>query len=265
MIHYFSEKKYDQLVKNYIQYETNYRFIEEIGVGSYGVAYLIEDSITSSKYVFKRLKTKHRHKNSVRQKFRQEIQILKELELPNVPSFITSGELHEIPFYMMDYVDGKTFEQAIFQEGAVFTLEQSLQITKELLEIVAEFHKKGIVHRDLRIPNILLSNNSLKIIDFGLAAYIKENNQPEKLVNPKRAQNHSSDLYFIGHFLLFLLYSNYSPTKKKERSWQEELRLPIEMVNYLERLLLIQPGFSSAHDALLNLPLHVENHESFYF
>ncbi|QCR30870.1 serine/threonine protein kinase [Lysinibacillus sp. SGAir0095] len=258
VLQYFSEKKYDQLVKDYIATETPYLFIEEIGVGAYGVAYLLEDS-TTHKYVLKRMKTKHRHKKSIRQKFEQEIKILKEFGLPNVPALITYGEIEDIPFYIMDYIEGKTFEQAIFQDGQSFSLEQSLQITKELLKIIIEFHNKGIVHRDLRIPNILIKNHTLNIIDFGLAAFLKKEMKFDAINNPKRAENHISDLYFIGHFLLFLLYSTYTPTTKKERSWQEELQLPAEVTDYLERLLLIRPPFSSAENALEKIPIDSHN------
>ncbi len=257
MLHHFlSERKYDQLVKEYITAKTTYEFIEEIGMGAYGVAYLLEDPASHQKFVIKRMKTKHRHKKNIRRKFEQEIAILKEINLSNVPALISYGAIQDIPFYIMEFVEGKTFEQAIFQDGQVFSIKQSLQITKELLEIIIQFHQKGIVHRDLRIPNILLKNNQLNVIDFGLAAYMKTELPFEEIDNPKRAENHISDLYFIGHFLLFLLYSAYTPTKKKEHSWQEELQLPSEIVNFIERLLLIQPPFSSGEDALLNLPLN---------
>ena len=256
MLHYFSEKKYDQLVKDYLAAETAYTFLEELGAGAYGVAYLLEDATSHKKYALKRLKTKHQKKTAILHKFQQEMQILKELNLPNVPAFITYGEIQGIPFYIMDYVEGKTFEQVIFEEGQTFSLEQSLQIAKNLLTIIIEFHKKGIVHRDLRIPNILLKDHSLHIIDFGLAAYIKKGVTREKMDNPKRAENHISDLYFMGHFLLFLLYSNYHPTKKKEQSWQEELQLPDEVIDYIERLLTIRPPFSSAKEALQMIPIN---------
>ena len=259
MLPYFSEKKYEQLVKEYVAVNTSYNFIKEIGVGAYGVAYLLEDLATRKKLVLKRMKTQHRYKKKIRQKFQQEIRILNDVGLPSVPNLISHGEIQGIPFYIMDYIEGKTFEQAIFEDGQIFSLKNSLQITKQLLEIILEFHKKGIVHRDLRIPNILLKDNTLNIIDFGLAANLKTN--LDEIKNPKRAENHISDLYHIGHFLLFLLYSTYTPTKKKERSWQEELLLPPEVINYIERLLLIGHAFSSAEDALQSLPIeeHIQN------
>ncbi|MFL0506487.1 serine/threonine protein kinase [Ureibacillus sp. 179-F W5.1 NHS] len=255
MFDYFSEKKYDQIVKDYINQQTAYHFIEMIGLGSYGVAYLIEDAVTREKFVLKRMKAKHIRKEKLRNKFFQEINMLKDIDFFNVPSVLFHGEIQKLPYYIMEYVDGQTFEQVIFKNGMRFSIEQSLQITKKLLEIVIKFHKKGIVHRDLRIPNILLKDNQIYIIDFGLATYMKEDVNLKEINNPKRAENYISDLYFIGHFLLFLLYSTYTPMKKKERSWQEELELPPQVTEYIERLLLIRSPFSSTEDALVSIPL----------
>ncbi|RUL49590.1 MULTISPECIES: serine/threonine-protein kinase [Lysinibacillus] len=255
MLSLLAETKYHKHVKAFLENNTDYRYIEELGVGSYGVAYLIEHSGSHKKYVLKRMKAKHRSKEKLRQKFNLEIQLLKEIGLLNTPSVISQGEIENIPFYIMDFIEGQTFEQAIFRDGNTFSLDQSLSITKQLLEYVVILHNKGIVHRDLRIPNILFKDDQLYIIDFGLASYIDKNIQSEVIDNPKRAQNHISDLYFIGHFLLFLLYSTYTPTIKKERSWQQELQLPEPVVHYIERLLLLGEPFSSAEEALSLMPL----------
>lgn len=256
MLHYFKENKYHKLIKAYIENDTNYHFIEQLGIGAYGVAYLIKDPKSQKKYVIKRMKIKHRNNKKLRQKFQQEITMLKEIGLPSIPSVISQGELYGVPFYIMDYIDGETFEQAIFRTGKQFSVDESLQIIKELLQIVITFHQKGIVHRDLRIPNILIKENDLYIIDFGLAAYINEEVNLDEIDNPKKLENHLSDLYFVGHFLLFLLYSSYTPAERKEKSWQEELQLPSEVVDYIERLLLIQSGFSSTEEAILSLPIN---------
>lgn len=135
-----------------------------------------------------------------------------------------------------------------------FSLESSLTIVKQLLEIVMTIHSHGIVHRDLRIPNILLHDGQLYIIDFGLACYTKDQDHLDPIRNPKKTESYISDLYCIGHFLLYLLYSNYTPTEKKERCWQEELQLPPNVENYIERLLLIQPAFPSTEAAYEALP-----------
>lgn len=200
------------------------------------------------------MKTKHQKNRKLIKKFQQEITILQQLGLPYIPSVLTQGTIQGAPFFIMDYVEGYTFEQAIFKEGKIFSASDSLQITKQLLRLVILIHQKGIVHRDLRIPNILINGETLSIIDFGLATCLNPNVDIRKVDNPKKAENHLSDLYFIGHFLLFLLYSDFTPSAKKERSWQEELQLPLEITEYIERLLLIGTPFVSAEDALQSIP-----------
>lgn len=259
MISYFNEKKYHTLTKKYVENETAYHFVEMLGLGSYGVAYLLAHKQSGKKFVLKRMKTKHRNSTKLLEKFQQEISMLKQIVLPNTPSIFETGEIQDIPFYIMDYIDGNTFEQAIFKEGIVYSLEKSLLLTKQLLSIVRSIHEMGIVHRDLRIPNILIKDECLFIIDFGLAAYINPYSSITNFANPKKCENHISDLYFIGHFLLFLLYSGYTPTEKKEKSWQVELQLPTEVVHYIERLLVIGPPFTSTEEALRSIPKELFN------
>jgi serine/threonine protein kinase len=255
MIRDFLENKYHRLFQTYISDHTNYSFSKVLGCGAYGITYLLIEEHTGKKYVLKRLKTKHRNSKKMRHRFQKEIQILKELDLPFVPSVIVVGELENIPFFVMDYMEGRTFEQTIFEEGNVYSLPESIHILKLLLQMVVQIHNKGVVHRDLRIPNVLIHQGKLSIIDFGLATYLNPNETIDMVKNPKKAENHCSDLYLLGHFLLFLLYSDYTPTESRERCWQEELQLPEEVKNYIERLLLMKPSFPSAEEALRSLPV----------
>ena len=260
-LHYFSEKKYHRLYEEYVKNTTEYEVVETLGVGSYGVAYLLVHKQTATKTVLKRLRAKHKKKRKTRRQFEQEIAFMKKLRMPNVPAFLAEGEVEHIPFYIMEYVDGTTFEQLIFEDKQTFTVSETLLIGKELLEIVMAIHRQGIVHRDLRIPNILLQNGALHVIDFGLAVPLKDSINVEEIRNPKKVENYISDLYYVGHFLLYVLYSNYTPSTKRERSWQEELNLPLEVENYIERLLLIQSPFSSASEAYKEILQHISEGE----
>lgn len=249
-----SEKHFDQIVEHFIAEHPDFSFKKFLGYGSYGRAYLIEDCSSNKLFVLKCLRPKHRHHKKTIYKFKQEIHVLQQLSLPYVPAIHLTGTIDECPFFIMDYVNGQTFEQLIFQDGAKFTIVQSLAITKQLLEQITQLHNHGIVHRDLRIPNILLVHQQLHIIDFGLATTYQKEIDISTIENPKRAENHISDLYFVGHFLLFLLYSNYKPSNKKEKAWQQELQLPIAVQDFLERLLWIQEPFPSALVALQSIP-----------
>lgn len=246
------ETKFDQEVQRYITQHPDFIFIEFLGSGSYGRTYLVEEVSSHKRYVLKCLRPKHRRSKKTQHKFAQEIQLLEQLPLPFTPSIKTTGTIQDMPFFVMDFIDGRTFEQLIFRDGQVFTIAEALTITQQLITQVIALHNEGIIHRDLRIPNILLAEDKLHIIDFGLATYIKKIDFTT-IRNPKRAENHISDLYFVGHFLLFLLYSTYEPTSRKEKSWQEELSLPTEVTHYLEKLLCISEPFENTIDALQSL------------
>lgn len=255
MIQHLRETKYDLLFKEHISSLTEYEWLETLGLGSYGVAYLLQHKQSDMKFVLKRLRVKHKNKPSTQSNFQQEISFLKKKMHPNLPVIKEVGFVEGLPYYIMDYIDGHTFEHLIFKMGMIFSVEESLTIVKQLLEIVLTIHNHSIVHRDLRIPNILLRDGELYIIDFGLACYMKDQVHLDSIRNPKKIESYMSDLYCIGHFLLYLLYSNYTPTRKKERCWQEELQLPQNVQNYIERLLLIQPPFPSTLAAYKEIPL----------
>ncbi len=246
------EARYDRIVEQYVNSENEYSYEKFLGYGAYGRTYLLKNRKTSERYVLKLLRSKHRFHKKTREKFEREMIVLNELHYSFIPKVIEVGEIRRLPFIIMEFVEGQTLEQLIFEEGRIFSLPQSLEITKQLLQHVMVLHEANIIHRDLRIPNVLLQHDKLFLIDFGLAEYKKEV-KIETIKNPKKAQNHISDLYFVGHFLLFLLYSAYTPTEKKEQSWQQELLLPFEVKLFIERLLMIEEPFSSAEEAIVLL------------
>lgn len=253
IIQQLRENKYDALFEEYISSLGKYQWLETLGVGSYGIAYLLQHKQSQEKYVLKRLRVKHKKNEKTQSNFQQEISFLKKKMHANLPEIEDVGSVEGLPYYIMNYIDGHTFEHLIFKMEMKFSVGKSLTIIKQLFEMVMTIHSHGIVHRDLRIPNILLRNGELYIIDFGLACYMN-NIHLDSICNPKKIESYISDLYCIGHFLLYLLYSNYTPTRKKERCWQEELQLPPNVQNYIERLLLIQPAFPSTLAAYEALP-----------
>jgi serine/threonine-protein kinase len=117
---------------------------------------------------------------------------------------------------------------------------------------IESIHEKGIIPRDLRIPNIIERDGKLFIIDFGLACYLNDeenddpNDHPEKI--RMRAVTIKSDLFALGHFALFLLYSSYEPLTKHEGSWEEELNISQPFKSILRKLLQLDLPFSSVSE-----------------
>lgn len=115
---------------------------------------------------------------------------------------------------------GGNFEDHIFLDGQVYDEREVFEILYEVLGIVSYFHSKGIIHRDLRIPNILMKENQISIIDFGLAKLKGEGDERAITYEGEQALmrevHFRSDFYALGHFVLFLLYASYEATEKRK-------------------------------------------------
>ena len=188
-----------------------YEIIRVLGMGSYGISYLAKDCRQNKECVVKQMKPSRRNLEKVHRSFEYEMKILSYLNHPQIPSFGDSFTYNGQQFFTMEYIAGRTFEDLIFNDGAVYDEICSFEILRNVLEIVAYFHGKKIIHRDLRIPNIMVKDEVIYIIDFGLARFIDIRNSDtssemaryefeKKLM---REIHYKSDFYALGHFVLF--------------------------------------------------------------
>jgi serine/threonine protein kinase len=234
----------------------NERYVIEkfLGMGSYGYSYLVYDAYLEKRVVLKLVRFHKRITKKGQRIHKYEIEILKSLQHPSFPTVYDEGTWGRIPFFTMEYIEGKTFEQLIFMDGKKFTEEESLVFGFKLLERMEILHQKGIVHRDLRIPNIMLEGNELKVIDFGLARWLKDTDNKKR--DLKSEISPQADYFQLGHFLLFLLYSNFENIgDEKERPWDEELSLSKEAKQLIKRLLQVDNPFETI-DELKQSYLH---------
>ena len=87
-------------------------------------------------------------------------------------------------------------------------------------------HGEGVVHRDIRLPNILFNNNRIYLVDFGLARWMDN-----KKFKPDR------DFSCLGNFLLHLYYTSFTDKPKKSKPWYEELSLSSKELVFLKKLM----------------------------
>ncbi|MFB6466136.1 serine/threonine protein kinase [Cytobacillus sp. Hz8] len=226
--------------------DNRYQIQKFLGKGSYGYSYLVLDLQNGMEVVLKTLRLHKRLTKRGRKGFLREMEILNQFLHLQFPHFYERGIYQSIPYFTMEYMKGRTFEQLIFQDGKVFTEREAFQKGLELLSLMRVLHQKGIIHRDIRIPNVILDDGQLKLIDFGLAAYIEDVPNKSKWKTVRRAANPLSDYYALGHFLLFLLYSQYdSKESKKEQSWEVELQISEDGKQIIKRLLLTSIPYNS--------------------
>ena len=164
-----------------------------IGEGRYGLCFLAK-SDRGEKVVIKKFKGSILKKQSEKNVY--EAVILSKLKDKRIPEFL--GVINEKGFYgfVLELKQGCTVKDLLFKYNHKFTREEFLNIGTQLIETIKYFHGKGVVHRDIRIPNVLIDKDEVYIIDFGLARWADNNKYPYDL-----------DFSYLGDFLLYLLYS----------------------------------------------------------
>jgi serine/threonine protein kinase len=234
-----------------------YMVVEYLGSGSYGHSYLVFDFLSKQNKVLKSLRYHKRITQSGRKGFELEKELLSSINHPGFPKYFEDGTFKNIPYYTMEYINGKNFEQLIFHEGKKFTETEAFKFADELLQYIEFLHGHNIIHRDIRIPNVIFDGTRIRLIDLGLGRYLKpKDGDLQKIKDVRKQINYQADFYGLGHFLLFLLYSNFTfEDDRKEKSWEEELDITVEAKQIIRRLLQIE----SAYDQCAQIRADIKN------
>ncbi|OAS22048.1 serine/threonine protein kinase [Paenibacillus oryzisoli] len=227
-----------------------YQIKRFLGMGSYGLTYLCLDKNSGQEVVAKQAKPSKGQLGE--DLLHREMAIMSQLEHSSIPKCYTSFKESNRLYMITEYIQGRTVEDLIFEEGARFEEKDALRFIRQLLNIVQFIHEEGIVHLDIRIPNVILEGDRMSLIDFGLAARLGEParlalDADEDLIR-RRTVDVTSDLYAIGHFLLYMLYSTYELKEEQEeaaRGWEQELPITAHTKRIIRKLLQIDPPFAN--------------------
>jgi serine/threonine protein kinase/Tol biopolymer transport system component len=152
-----------------------YKIHSAIGAGGMGEVYLARDTMLDRSVALKILPSDVASNQERMRRFVQEAKAAAALNHPNIAHIYEIGETDETHFIAMEYVEGVTLTEKIYQEKAPFG--KLLKYLIQAAEGLAKAHAAGIVHRDLKPDNILIAQDDYaKILDFGLA----------KLIQPQR-------------------------------------------------------------------------------
>jgi TolB-like protein/Tfp pilus assembly protein PilF/predicted Ser/Thr protein kinase len=145
-----------------------YTIIEELGRGGMGVVYKAEDTKLKRAVALKFLPSGLTHIPEVHERFTREAQAAAALDHPNICTVYEFDQADATSFISMAYIEGQSLRKRT--ESCPVGLEEALNIARQVAEGLQEAHKKGVVHRDIKSANIMVTDRGqVKIMDFGLA------------------------------------------------------------------------------------------------
>ncbi len=194
-----------------------YELLELIGVGGMADIYRARDIVEDRIVAVKILKTEFAGSEEFLRRFRNESKAIALLSHPNIVKIYDVGFTDKVQFIVMEYVDGITLTDYIEQQG-VLKWRDAVHFTIQILKALQHAHDRGIVHRDIKSSNVmLLADGTIKVMDFGIARFNRENNKTvsEKTIgsvhyiSPEQARgditDERSDIYSVGVALYEML------------------------------------------------------------
>src|SRR5258706_311685 len=168
----------------------NYKITQKIGAGGQGTVYKAIDQKLGRTVVVKVLPPELTVKEANLKRFEREARLASSLDHPNICTIFDMDEAGGLHFITMQYVEGRNVRQLV--NGRPLELESALRIAVQVADALAAAHARGIIHRDIKSGNIMVTDaGQVKILDFGLA----------KLLDESEAANsgiHQTELTEIG-------------------------------------------------------------------
>jgi len=151
----------------------NYRITEKLGVGGQGEVYKATDSKLGRTVVIKVLPQELTAKEANLKRFEREARLASSLDHPNICTIFDLDEVEGMHFIAMQYVEGRNVRQLV--NGRPLELKTTLLIALQVADALAAAHARGIVHRDIKSGNVMVTpSGQVKVLDFGLAKLLDE-------------------------------------------------------------------------------------------
>src|SRR5499427_8306752 len=168
-LHYFTQSHNHSMIGETI---SHYRIIKRLGSGGMGEVYQAEDTRLRRPVALKMMLDDGDHNAQARTRFLREAQASSALNHPNI---VTIYEIDEVErdgaryiFIVMEYVEGRTLKE--FAGGC--PIEEAVDILMQIADALAQAHDRGIVHRDVKPSNVIVTaQNLVKVLDFGVAKF----------------------------------------------------------------------------------------------
>ncbi len=152
---------------------SHYRILKKLGAGGMGEVYLAEDTRLNRKVAIKFLLPESISDERAKKRLIHEAQAAAKLDHPNICAIYEVCEQDQYSFIVMQYIEGETLSSRIQQNS--FEVSGALGLAVQVAEALSEAHSHGIIHRDIKPQNIIITaRGQVKVLDFGLAKVARE-------------------------------------------------------------------------------------------
>jgi eukaryotic-like serine/threonine-protein kinase len=146
---------------------TGYAVTRELGGGGMSRVFVAGEIALGREVVVKVLPSDMAAQVSI-ERFKREILFAARLQHPHIVPLLTAGEADGLPYFTMPYVDGETLRTRLNRTGEL-PVSDAVRVLREIASALAYAHERGIVHRDIKPDNVLLSAGTAMVTDFGVA------------------------------------------------------------------------------------------------
>jgi serine/threonine protein kinase/tetratricopeptide (TPR) repeat protein len=151
----------------------NYRILEKLGAGGQGEVYKAVDTKLGRTVVIKVLPPDLTVKEANLKRFEREARLASSLDHPNICTIFDLGEAGNVHYIAMQSIEGRNVRQLV--NGRPLELKSALSIAIQVADALATAHNKGIIHRDIKAGNVMVTDSGqAKVLDFGLAKLLDE-------------------------------------------------------------------------------------------
>lgn len=145
----------------------SYTLERELGGGGMSHVFVAEEKALGRKIVVKVLPPERSIGVSV-ERFKREIQVAARLQHPHIVPLLSAGEVNGVPFYTMPFVNGESL-RARLTRGGELSVNEALHCLRDVASALGYAHREGVVHRDIKPDNVIISGGVAVVTDFGVS------------------------------------------------------------------------------------------------
>ena len=190
-----------------------YRIERELGGGGMSHVFLAKETALGRSVVVKVLPPEMAASVNI-ERFRREIQLAASLQHPHIVPVLAAGQAGDLLYYTMPLVEGESLRAKLAREGEM-PVSDAIRVLRDVVDALAYAHARGVVHRDIKPDNVLITGQHAVVTDFGVAKAMSASSGSSSLTSlgvalgtpaymaPEQAAadpnvDHRADLYAVG-------------------------------------------------------------------